>query len=200
MTQTTQDPRGTLIPQGNISRINHALVESVSCKSNSKNGYIVISYAVPEDSGGISIENLQLNITRNTILLNSFGASIGLCCIQKGMWVNAVFSSRMTRGIPPQSNALFVTVLQSARPSASVSSGKIASIDTDGQFLSTGNPDDINTQTRYAITHRTLITNRFGLPIGLSALRPGQYVRITHADFMTASIPPQTTAYRIQLL
>lgn len=196
-----QDPRGVLIQQGNFLRINNALVENISCNSNNKTGYITVSYAVPETSGdGVSIENIQLNINQNTILLNSIGTNINICCIQEGMWVNVIFSSRMTRSIPPQANALFVTVLQSVHPCSSISTGRIASIDVDGQFLYTGNPNNLNSQTRYAITNRTVITNRFGLPIGLQALRSGQYVRITHANFMTASIPPQTTAYRIQLL
>ena len=196
-----QDPRGTLTQQGNLMRIDNALVESVSCNNNNNHaGNIIVSYAVPQMSGGVSIENLQLNINRNTILLNSFGLTSCLCCIQPGMWVNAVFSSRMTRSIPPQSNALFITVLQSVRPSTPVSIGRIASVDAKNRFIYTGNPNDINTQTRYVVTNRTRITNRFGLPIGFTALRPGQMVRITHADYMTASIPPQTTAFRIELL
>lgn len=39
-----------------------------------------------------------------------------------------------------------------------------------------------------------------GRNIGIENLRPGQLVRINHANFQTASIPPQTTAFSIQVL
>ena len=40
------DPRGTIIQQGNVMRIDNALVEDVFCYDN-KIGHILVSYAVP---------------------------------------------------------------------------------------------------------------------------------------------------------
>ena len=50
------------------------------------------------------------------------------------------------------------------------------------------------------MTDSTIILDRRGNRIQLENLRPGQMVRIEHATFQTASIPPQTTAFRVQVL
>lgn len=192
------DPRGTIIQTGNVMRINNALVEEVSCANT--NRFIIISYAVPEANQTVTIQNIRLNINRNTTILDSFGRILNLCDIREGMWVNAIFSSRMTRSIPPQSNAYLIIVQRNNTAPVSVTTDRIASVDAANNILYTGNPRDINTQTRFIITNRTLITDRSGRPIRLGMLRPGQLVKITHANFQTASIPPQTTAYHIQLL
>ena len=193
------DPRGTIIQQGNIMRIDNALIEEVFCFNNSI-GHILISYAVPEANQTTSIQTLRLNIGRNTVILNMFGQRVDACQLRQGMWINAVFSSRMTRRIPPQANAFLLLVRRNPRPQTNTTAGRIASIDLRNRFLFTGNPNDINSQIRFTVTDDTVILNRFGNPISLRALRPGQMVRITHADFQTASIPPQTAAYRIQII
>lgn len=195
----SNDPRGTIIQQGNIMRIDNALVEEVFCYDNSV-GHILISYAVRDADQVTSIQILRLNTGRNTVILNMFGRRINACQLRKGMWINAVFSSRMTRSIPPQANAFLIIVKRNPRPQNNTTDGRIASVDPRNRFLITGNPDDINSQIRYTISDDTVILNRFGNPIPLRALRPGQMVRITHADFQTASIPPQTAAYRIQII
>lgn len=195
----SNDPRGTIIQQGNIMRIDNALVEEVFCYDNSV-GHILISYAVRDADQVTSIQTLRLNTGRNTVILNMFGRRINACQLRKGMWINAVFSSRMTRSIPPQANAFLIIVKRNPRPQNNTTDGRIASVDPRNRFLITGNPNDINSQIRYTISDDTVILNRFGNPIPLRALRPGQMVRITHADFQTASIPPQTAAYRIQII
>lgn len=195
----SNDPRGTIIQQGNIMRIDNALVEEVFCYDNSV-GHILISYAVRDADQVTSIQTLRLNTGRNTVILNMFGRRINACQLRKGMWINAVFSSRMTRSIPPQANAFLIIVKRNPRPQNNTTDGRIASVDPRNRFLITGNPDDINSQIRYTISDDTVILNRFGNPIPLRVLRPGQMVRITHADFQTASIPPQTAAYRIQII
>ena len=195
----SNDPRGTIIQQGNIMRIDNALVEEVFCYDNSV-GHILISYAVRDADQVTSIQTLRLNTGRNTVILNMFGRRINACQLRKGMWINAVFSSRMTRSIPPQANAFLIIVKRNPRPQNNTTDGRIASVDPRNRFLITGKPDDINSQIRYTISDDTVILNRFGNPIPLRALRPGQMVRITHADFQTASIPPQTAAYRIQII
>ena len=193
------DPRGIIIQQGSLMRIDNAFVEESFC-GHPSSGYIIVSYSVPEENDAVSIQNLRLNLNQNTVILNTFGQRICTCCIQEGMWVNAVFSARMTRSLPPQSNALVIIVQRRPQAPSSITTDRIASVDTANRFLYTGNPNDINSQTRFVITDTTSITNRFGSPIRLNALRPGQLVQITHANFQTASIPPQTTAFRVQLL
>ena len=193
------DPRGTMIQQGNTMRINTGFVEDVSCFNNAR-GQILVSYVVRERNNITSIQDIQLNINRGTVILNSFGQRMCLCCIQAGSWVNATFSARMTRSIPPQANAFLVTVLRSPRPSSSVTIGRIIMIDFDNNFLITEDPDNSDNQMKFIITNSTSFTSRFGAPIRFSSLWPGQMVRITHANFQTPSIPPQTTAFNVQLI
>lgn len=198
----SNDPRGAIIRQGNLLRINNALVEESSCL-NASSGHVILSYSAPTANQMVTIQTIRLNVSRNTVILNSFGQNLSLCQIRKGMWVNAVFSSRMTRSIPPQAHAYLIAVQRASQspnlPSA-VTTDRIVSVNTQNGFLTTGSPLNLNQQTRFVISNATPVTDQLGRSVGIRALRPGQLVRITHANFQTASIPPQTTAYRIQIL
>lgn len=193
------DPRGSIFQQGSIMRIDNALVDEVSAL-NRATGFLLISYTVPEFNQILTVQNLRLNINLNTVILNSLGRNMCLCNIRPGTWVNAVFSSRMTRSIPPQSNAFLIIVRSEAQAPFDVTTGRIAMVDTDNNFLYTGNSSDINNQIRFSISDTTLLTDRLGNPVNLSFFRPGQRVKITHANFQTASIPPQTAAFHVQLI
>ncbi len=211
------DNRGSIIRQGNFLRINNALVEDVSF-STRNTGYIIISYSSSMPNGLTSIEQLQLNVNNNTVILNQSGLPMCFCDLRKGMWIDVTFSSAMTRSIPPQANAFMIIVRRTPQtrppqtfppqivppqtfpPRTNTTTGRIARVDAANNLLYTGTPGNLNRQTRYVVTNSTLIQNRNGLPIPLRLLRPGQTVRITHANFQTASIPPQTTAFRIQVL
>lgn len=199
------DNRGTIIRQGNFLRINNAFVEEVNFSSKTA-GYLLISYAVSRQNGMTSIEMLRLNVSNNTIILNAAGLPTCFCDIRQGMWIDATFSPAMTRSIPPQSNAFIIKIKRSAPvpipPIAptNTTTGRIVRVDANNNLLYTGIPNDINSQTRFVVTNSTVIQNRNGFPMRLRSLRPGQLVRVTHANFQTASIPPQTTAFHIQLL
>ncbi len=191
--------RGILSQLGNTMQVNNALVEEVSTSnSNNTTGSIIISYTDYSSNGIESLNFLQLNITNNTAILNLAGGSNCLCDIQEGMWVDAVFSSRMTRSIPPQANAFLIIVRRGLPSTSDTTTARIISVDSSS--ILTGNPNNRNSQTQFNITNNTLIRNRLGNPINISGLYPGQMVRIVHANFQTASIPPQTTAFYIQVL
>lgn len=193
------DNRGTMSQKGNIMSIDNALVEEVS-DTNCQIGYLVVSYSVKKPNGMTLIELLRLNINKNTLILNSLGLPMRLCDIHKGMWIDALFSAIMTRSIPPQSNAFFIIARREPQASMNVTTDRIAMVDTKNKFLYTGWLNNINSQMRFVITDSTTISDRNGNPVSLCSLRPGQMVRVTHASFQTASIPPQTTAFHIQLL
>lgn len=190
---------GTMVQQGNTMRINNGFIEEASCFNNSS-GFILVSYSVRERNNITSIQTIRLNLNRNTVIVNSNGQNMCLCCLRAGMRINAVFSSRFTRSIPPQANAFLIAVRRNPQPSPSVTTGRITLIDFDNNFLYTENPNNRNNQTQFIITNTTTFTNRFGLPIRFRDLWPGQLVRITHANFQTPSIPPQTTAFNVQQL
>lgn len=191
------DSPGTLISQGSIMRINNALIEEASCVNNS-NGFIIISYSPPELNNTAPTQKIRLNLSDNTVIMNSFGQRLCVCCLQTGMWVNVAFSARMTRSIPPQTNAFLVVVQRRVHPPSYTTIDRIAFVNALSNVLVTGTPNDISSQTRFNITNQTSIRNRSGESIRLSALRPGQLVKIIHANFQTASIPPQTTAFSIR--
>lgn len=190
---------GSIVSQGNFLRIDNAIVDQVSFSSRNT-GFIIISYSAPGRGGFTAMEQLRLNVNNNTIVLNSFRIPICFCDIRQGMRVDVTFSPRMTRSIPPQSNAFLIVTKPASQPAANVTTGRIVSVNPNNNTFVTGMPNNMNRQTRFVVTNSTLIQNRNGFPISLQRLRPGQLVRITHANFATASIPPQTTAFRIQVL
>ena len=162
---------GLMFQLGNIMRIDNGFVEESVC-FNTAGGYIVVSYN-DTSMGRNNRQQVRLNINRNTKIINFRGQNLCTCCIQEGMWINAIFSVTIDR---------------------------IASIDLENSSFYTGNRNDINSQTRFIVNNNTVITDREGNRIRLRNLRPGQLVRINHANFQTASIPPQTTAFSVQVL
>jgi hypothetical protein len=193
-----EDARGMITMSGSIMEVQNALVEEMYT-SNSRTGYLVISYADPGENDMINIELIQLNIGWETILINQFGDNISLCSIAKGTYVNATFSTMMTRSIPPQSNAYRVIAMVDTL-SYSITTDRILLVDPNNNFVYTGNPNDESDQMRFVITSATEIIDEDGNPLTLDDLKPGKMVRIRHANFQTASIPPQTTAFIIELL
>ncbi len=190
--------RGSITQQGNLMLVENALIENVY--DSGTTGYILVSHAVEGINEMTFIELLRLNINKNTVLLTTFGEPMCLCDIHKGMWADAIFSPIMTRSIPPQSNAFLVIARTEFQSSVNVTTDRIAYMEPENNFLYTGDPDDINTQMRFVITDTTSIRDSLGNPITIDELHSGQLVRVTHANFQTASIPPQTTAFYIQLL
>ena len=193
------DPRRALLPSENIVRANNAIVEEAVCFSNAT-GYLVISYRAPGASQNASLTRVRLNVDRNTILLNALGRTVSLCGIRTGMRVNAVFSSRMTRSIPPQANAFLITVRRSERQETNEMAGRIASVDLRNHAVTVGTINDVSDQIRFVVNENTTITDRMGRNLSIRQLRPGQLVRVTYANFQTASIPPQTVAFQIELI
>lgn len=109
------DPRGSMMQQGNLIFINNALIEEASC-SNDFFSEILISYAVRENNN-TSIQTIRLNLNQRTLVLDESGQSICLCCLRAGMWVNVIFSSQMTRSNPPQANAFLIAIQRSPQTS-----------------------------------------------------------------------------------
>ena len=122
------ESRRTPFPPENIVRANNAIVEEAVCFSNAT-GYLVISYRAPGAGQNASLTRVRLNVDRNTILLGAMGRGISLCSIRTGMRVNAVFSSRMTRSIPPQANAFLITLRRPDRQETNVMAGRAGDYD-----------------------------------------------------------------------
>jgi hypothetical protein len=166
---------------------------------NNRNGFVTISYGIMGKAGMIHVELVKLVVIEDTIILDVFGSPIPLRNLRIGMRVDADFSARMTRSIPPQSVA-FRIIVKPEGNFMNVKIDRVVSVDTENGFLYTGDPREISDQMRFVVTDATDILDRRGNPIPLNRIRPGQLVKVEHATFQTASIPPQTTAFRIQLL
>lgn len=199
MDLSTTSSTGRIWQDGTILHAENALVEEVNT-SNGVNGSILISYGVLVQNNMIQVEVLQLNISQDTVIINQLGEALCLCDLRPGMRIDAIFSAAMTRSIPPQSMAFQIIVKTEAPLATSMTEDRVIGIDTRNQLLYTGNQNDPNDQMRFAVSKDTIILDRDGNPIPLRAIQPGQRVQIEHATFQTASIPPQTTAFRIQIL
>lgn len=84
-------------------------------------------------------------------------------------------------------------------PQANITAGAILEINRQNRSFTTisnGNPLSI---IRFNVPENTFIFDRFGRPIDFNRLTPGMRVWVRHANFMTRSIPPQTTAFEIRI-
>ncbi len=183
------------INRGTI-RVRDALIEEISIDRGT--GRVTISYEELRDSNVIRMNVVTLIVGRQTVIRDQFGQNLSLRDLREGMTIDAVFSSAMTRSIPPQSQAFRITVKDGMDSNVTV--GQVLRVDLNNRFLYTGTARDPLSQVRFVITRSTLILDRRGNRISLRSLRRGQTVRVEHAIFQTASIPPQTTAFRVQVL
>jgi len=180
-----------------VIRVNDAIIEEISM--NNRIGYVTIAYGVMGDFRITHMNLVVLIVSENTIIRDRFGRNLAFRNLRKGMIVDAEFSTVMTMSIPPQSNAFRITVVGENEPS-NVTVGNVLSVDTRNNFLFTGRVNNINSVMRFVITDATRIFDRRGNRISLRNLRPGQTVRVEHATFQTPSIPPQTTAFQVQVI
>ncbi|MFA6984115.1 MAG: hypothetical protein WC276_09220 [Sedimentibacter sp.] len=183
--------------------VEDAVIEEIFQDNNVS--YVTISYGVIGDFNTINMELVRLVVDRNTIIRDRRGRRMGVRDLRVGNVVDASFSTAMTRSIPPQSRAFVITVIREyvnpIQPGfPNIVEDRIMEVDRNNNFLITGNPFDMMSQMRFVVDNSTEIFDRRGNRIRLRDLRPGQMVRVEHADFMTMSIPPQTTALRIWVI
>lgn len=175
-------------------------------------------------------EVIRLLVDEGTTILNSNCEELGWSDLEEGAVIDARVSDAMTRSIPPQATAYLIRLVREARPDNSgrpgagmppgpgrpgagmppgpgmpsvmgnMTTGRIWNINRrSGSFdIITG--QDFSTLTRFNVPEDARILNHMGMPIDFSELMVGMRVRVRHANFMTASIPPQTTAYEIRML
>ena len=181
----------------NVIRVRDALIEDIFRDRNA--GYVTISYGEMGQFNMIHIRVVVLLVGQDTIIQNQSGQEMRLRDLEVGMTVDAEFSNVMTASEPPQARAFRIVVISDTKPSDETVA-RVMFVDADNRFFITGNANDIYSQIRFNVSAATIILNRRGNRIGLGSLRPGQMVRVKHALFMTFSIPPQTAAYRVEIL
>lgn len=144
-------------------------------------------------------QTIRLNIGNNTMILDENGNRISINDLRTGMLVNAAYSPAATRSIPPQATAFIIQVVR--RPADNNTTiGRIVDIDRQNRSFTTISGGNLSSVIRFNVADDAQIRNVFGRPINFSSLVPGLRVQVRHAAFMTASIPPQTTAFEIRVL
>ncbi len=177
-------------PDRNVIRVFSALIEDITRDRGTV--FVTISYT---NCAGCSTpsDTVRLVVNQSTDIYDEQGRNIRPNELERGMTIDASFSSAMTRSIPPQAQAFFI---RTERPARSVTTtGRIAEVNTRNNFIIVLTSQNPSSAIRFHILPDTVILDLFGRRTRLSALRPGFRVRVEHASFMTAGIPPQTTAF-----
>lgn len=175
----------------------NSVIEEIRIDRNT--GFVTISYGVMGDFNMVHMELVTLIVTRETRIQDQSRRNLSLGDLREGMIVDAEFSSAMTMSIPPQSRAFRITVVN-RNMTSNVTVGRVLWVDLRNRFLYTGNVTNQSSQIRFVITNNTAIFDSNGNRILLGNIRPGQRVSVEHANFQTQSIPPQTTAFQVQVI
>lgn len=178
-------------------RVRDALIEEIVQDRNA--GYVTISYGEIGDFNMIHVKVVQLLVGQGAVIQNQFGQKMLLRDLREGMSVDAEFSSAMTASEPPQARAFRIVVLKD-KYSSHIMIDRVVMVDVPNSYFITGKANDINSQMRFNVTPATIILDRRGNRIYLGSIRAGQMVKVVYANYMTFSIPPQTTAYSVQIL
>ena len=183
-------------PNRNVIRVFSASIDAISRDRNTT--LVTISYrdcigcAQPRGS-------VRLVVNQETDIYDERGRSMRAGELERGMIVDASFSSAMTRSIPPQAQAFSIRVTRRANRTETTT-GRIIEVNTRNNFILVLRSQNPAAAIRFNISPDTNIYDIFGRQTRLSSLRPGLRVRVEHATFMTVSIPPQTTAFTVRVI
>lgn len=178
-----------------IQTLSDGIIENITSDNNTT--LITVSYANCRNCR--RNQQIRLVLGNNTLIFDEFGNAIPASDLTRDMIINATFSSAFTRSLPPQSVAFFVRIVQRPVPD-NIITGRIIDINREYRRITTISNGNLSSAITFNVPMNTRILNSFGRPISFSTLIPGLRVRIRHADFMTASIPPQTTAFEIRVI
>lgn len=180
----------------NVIRVFSALIRDITRERDTT--FVTIAY---NDCIGCnrSSGSVRLVVNQDTVIQDERGRNIRAGELRRGMTVDANFSSAMTRSNPPQAQAFFIRLVRSANRTETTT-GRILEVNTRNNFILVWLSQNSPSAIRFNISPDTVILDLFGRRIGLSSLRPGFRVRVEHASFMTLSIPPQTTAFTVQII
>lgn len=184
------------IPGGDVIHVFSVVIKEITRDRNTT--FITIPYNdCPKCSRSENLVRLVIN--RDTVIHDERGRTVRANELEQGMTINASFSSAMTRSIPPQAQAFLIRIVR--RPNRNDTTvGRILEINTRGNYITVISNLNPSSAIRFNLSPETVILDSSGRRIRLSMLIPGLRVRVEHATFMTASIPPQTTAFVIQVL
>ncbi len=183
-------------PRDSAITITNGTIENIASENNTT--FITITYMEGKDRRR-NQETIRLVVGNQTVILDENRNTIRARELRRGMTVNAIFSSAMTRSIPPQASAFLIQIVR--RPVGDrVTVGRIIDINKQNRNFTTISDGNLSSFIRFNVPRDAIVLDRFGRPMNFSRLAPGIRVRVRHTAFMTASIPPQTTAFEVQVL
>lgn len=176
-------------------RINNGVIDEISFAGN--NTFVTVSYNDRRNRG--RRETIRLVVSRDTRIFDENGRMIRASELRRGMIIDATHSAAVTRSIPPQAAAITIRIVR--RPvQENIIIGRIIDIDRQNRNFTTISNNNLSSIIRFNVPNNAIITDRNGRPMNFSRLTPGTRVWVRHADFMTASIPPQTTAFEVRVM
>ena len=179
----------------NTKIISNAIIDSITVSNRTL--LVTVMYDECIDCNVVE-QTLRLVVDSNTRITDENRNQISATNLEVGMTINAIVTAVMTRSIPPQANALQIQVV--ARPLKDETTiGRILETNRQDRYFTTISGNNGASIIRFNVPKDALIYDNMGRPIDFSRLIPGRRVWVRHAAFMTASIPPQTTAFEIRL-
>lgn len=162
------------------------------------NIFVTVSYSRCQCNNAAE-DMVRLVVGPRTKIFSRSGQEVSSSELRVGMTINASYSSAVTRSIPPQAVAFVIRIVDSPRLD-NVVMGLILDVDRRSRSFTTVSDRSSSSVIRFNVSEDAEIIGRDGREMEFAGLREGMQVRVTHADFMTASIPPQTTALKIRVL
>ena len=179
-----------------VINITNAVIQDITSEQGIT--YVTINYTNRQQNQR-NEQTLRLVVRPRTIILNANGSPVTANALREGMTINTAVSSAFTRSIPPQAVAYLIRITGRQRPD-DITIGNILDVDRNNRSFTTISDRDFSTIIRFNVPDNAMIFDRMGRPVNFSRLAPGMRVRVRHANFMTASIPPQTTAFEVRML
>lgn len=192
---------------GNCNQISSDVIELRQARiqdivRDRRNTIVTVSYIVVEQRRQVD-RTLSLIVNQSTLIVDQNNRSVSERTLRVGMSIDALVSTRMTRSIPPQTRAIRIVVNQRntvPQPNTMVRTGRILQVNTRNQMFTVGVPWHMGQQMRFVVSQDTIIRTPTGRRVGIWYLIPGMNVRVEHSDVQTASIPPQSVAFVVQIL
>lgn len=176
--------------------LTNGLIEDIDSDRN--NTLVTVSYTDCVNCNRRD-QRVRLVVSNNTVIYDESRNRIRARDLRTGMTINATFSSAMTRSIPPQATAYMIRVV--GRPMQDiVTEGRIVDVNRRNRNFTTISDGNRASVIQFNVSNDTRIFNSSGRPMDFANLVPGMRVSVRHATFMTASIPPQTTAFEVRVL
>lgn len=160
--------------------------------------FVTVTYRTSGEFGLKFVTTVTLVVGKDTRIQDESGEKKTIEDLREGMRIDASASSRMTRSLPPQTAAYKIRIRKEKKYQTIKT--RILMVDVRNHMFYTGIPGQPSRQIKFTVSEDTKILSRRGMPIHLWNLRRGQFVRVRYGDVMTSSIPPQTAAYKIQVL